>query len=182
MKKLSLLFAFPFLCLILFPSMSHALGFDGIGAKVAFVLPEDPMDNALGFGVLACLGPLFPQLTALKAEASVDYWGNSYDTFGSEVNFTSVGVNGTLKYYFSSGGITPFAGAGIGLIYSRSSFEVSIPGFTGASSSDTDLGLHLCGGVDIPIGPGVKITAEGRYVTGGVDNIQIIGAFVIKLK
>jgi len=183
MKKLTLLLVLPCFCLMLFPSISGAIGFDGFGAKVAFIMPKGPIDNAIGFGAVATFGSIFSQIAALKAEASADYWGKSYDSFGSTIKFTSVGVNGTAKYYFTSGGITPFAGAGLGITFSKSSFEVKeIPGFNNASNTSTDLGFHLCGGVDIPIGTGTKITAEGRYTTGGDDTFQIIGAFVVKLK
>lgn len=183
MKKLTLLLVLPFFCLMLFPCISEAIGFDGFGAKVAFIIPKGPIDNAVGFGAVATLGSIFSKLPALKAEASADYWSKSYDSLGSTVKFTSVSFNGTAKYYFSSEGISPFAGAGLGLVFSKSSFEVSeVPGFTNASNTNTDLGLHLCGGVDIPIGIGTKITVEGRYTTGGGDTFQIIGAFVVKLK
>lgn len=187
MKRFSLLFVFPILCLVLFPSMGNALGFEGFGGRVALVLPEDPIDNTIGFGAIATLGSIIPQMTALKAEVSADYWGKSYDSFGADVTFSSITLAGTVKYYFSSGGIMPFAGGGLGLILSRSSIESSgIPeygiGSYDTSDSDTDIGFHLCGGVDIPMGPGTKITAEGRYSTDGVDVLQIMGAFVIKLK
>jgi len=174
---------------VLFPCTGRAIGFEGFGAKAAFVIPDGPIDNAIGFGALATFGSIFSRIPALHAEAGADYWGKSYtNSAGNEVDFSSTAINGTAKYYFTSGGISPFAGAGTGVAFSKSSFAVEVPGFEEASDTSTKFGFHLCGGIDIPIGAGFKFTAEGRYTSYGGDvkgdgnTVQIIGAFVVKLK
>jgi len=186
MKKIILLFVLPLMCLTLFPAISGAIEFDGFGGKVAIVFPEDPWDNAIGFGAIGSLGSIFPQMTALKAEVGAEYWGNSYDTFGVKSSISSISFNGTAKYHFTNVGISPFAGGGLGLIFTRASVSWDIkPEYalvTDTSDTNLDIGFHLVGGVDIPIGPGMKFVVEGKYATDGINTIQLSGGLVVKLK
>jgi len=186
MKKSMLLLVLPLLCLTLFPCVSGAIEFDGFGGKVAIVLPEDPWDNAIGFGVIGSLGSIFPQMTALKAEVGAEYWGNSYGALGFDTSLSSISFNGTAKYHFTNVGMSPFAGGGLGLIFTRSSVSWNTkPEYalvTDTSDTHLDLGFHLVGGVDIPIGPGMKFVVEGKYATDGVNTIQLSGGLVVKLK
>ena len=185
MKK-SVLFVLPLLCLMIFPSISHSLGFEGIGGKLALVLPGDPMDNTIGLGAIASLGTIVPQINALKAEASAEYWGNTYDFIGAETKVSYITFNGTAKYYFSSTGMSPFVGGGLALILARSSVSWKTQpiygNITDSSNSDTDIGFHLVGGVDIPLGPGMKFVVEGKLAMDEPDAIHIAGGIVVKLK
>jgi len=187
MKKVILLFVLPLMCLTLFPAISGAFGFEGIGGKAAIVLPDDPLDNTIGLGVIASLGTIVPQMSALKAEASAEYWGNSYDFLGSSTSVSYITFNGTAKYYFTSAGISPFAGGGLALILARASvkWENNLGygiGSLDTSTSDTDIGFHLVGGVDIPVGPGMKFVIEGKLAMDEPDAIHIAGGLVVKLK
>jgi len=186
MKK-SILLVLPLLCLMIFPSISHSLGFEGIGGKLALVLPDDPMDNTIGLGVIASLGTIVPKINALKAEASAEYWGNSYDFIGAETKVSYITFNGTAKYYFSSSGMSPFVGGGLALILARASVSWKTQPIYGnisgdSSSSDTDIGFHLVGGVDIPLGPGMKFVVEGKLAMDEPDAFHIAGGIVVKLK
>jgi hypothetical protein len=121
MKKLVLFLILLSLCLMIYPSISGAIDFEGIGGKLAIVLP-DGRNNTIGFGVIGSLGSILPQMMALKAETSAEYWGNS-NTFGASTrSFSNISFNGTAKYHFSSGGMSPFAGGGLGLVFSRYSW------------------------------------------------------------
>jgi len=186
MKKFALLSVLPLLCLMIFPNLVGALGFEGIGGKVALVLPDDPLDNTIGFGVVASLGTIVSSINALKAEASAEYWGNSYDFIGTETSVSYITFNGTAKYYFTSSGMSPFAGGGLALILARANVKWKTqPAYgigTDTSSSDTDIGFHLVGGVDIPLGPGMKFVVEGKLAMDEPDAIQIAGGIVVKLK
>jgi len=185
MRKLALLSILPLVCLMLFPSMGSALGLEGIGGKVALIMPDGPADNNIGFGVIAELGTIVPQINQLKLETSADYWGNSYDVTYYKWSWSSISLNGTAKYEIPIGGsITPFVGAGLSFVISRWKSEWKGDPITsdiwGAlntenSDSDFDIGSHICGGVNIPLGPGLKIIAEGRYAMGGTDTLQLIG-------
>jgi hypothetical protein len=189
MKRIALAISLALSCILAFPIIISAadIGLKGIGGKVTLVLPEDPMDSTIGIGVLADLGIIIPQL---KAEASLDYWGNSYDTFGVDTSWRSIAIGGTAKYHFPfSGNISPFTGGGIEFIFSRAKVEIPATTFLGvatdggsSSESDTDVGFHLVGGVDIPIAPNIKLSAEAKYAVDGADSFQIGGALVYKLE
>ncbi len=183
MKKLflaSFLLAF---CLVMFPNISHSIGFEGFGGKIGLVIP-DGGDNTVGFGAVGFLGPILPSLTALKAETSLEYWGNSSDFLGGSTSLSVVSANGTAKYYFTSSGISPFAGGGIGLVFSRASIEYkeAILGMNGYSDTETDIDLNLVGGVDIPVGIGMKFVAEAKLAIGDADWFQMTGGILIMLK
>jgi opacity protein-like surface antigen len=190
MKKLVLL-VLPVLCLMVFPSISHALGFEGIGGKISLVMPKGSAGNNIGFGVIGDLGTILPQMNQLKAEGSLEYWGDSYDVTYWSWSWSAISINATAKYHFPVGGnISPFAGGGLGFVISTWSSDWKgasgdIFGFqTNASDSSSDLGLgiHLVGGVDIPIGTNIKFVAEGKINTGGTDTFMISGGIVVKLK
>jgi opacity protein-like surface antigen len=182
-KKLILISVLLALCVMVFPNVGHTLGFEGFGGKIGLIMP-DAGDNTIGFGAIGDLGSILPSLPPLKAETSLEYWGNSYDYFGGSSSVSVISINGTAKYYFTSTGISPFAGAGLGFIISRASvkFDQPVFGISDSSTSETDIGINLVGGVDIPIGTGMKFVAEGKFSTGGVDLFQITGGIVVKLK
>ena len=154
-----------------------------IGGKVSIVLPEDPMDSTIGLGLLADIGTIIPQL---RAEANLDYWGNSYDTLGVESSWTSIAIGGTARYYLSMDSkISPFAGGGMSFIISRAKteFPENIFGVNeDTSDTDTDLGFHIVGGVDIPITDDMNGRAEGKYAIDGADSFQIGVGIIFKLK
>ena len=192
MRKSVLLLIVPLMCLVLFPSMGSALGLEGVGGKVALIMPDGPADNNVGFGVIAELGTIVPHINQLKLETSADYWGDSYDVTYYEWSWSSISLNGTAKYEIPIGGnLVPFVGAGLSLVISRWKSEWKAASgvediwgnmATENSDSDFDIGTHICGGVNIPLGPGLKIIAEGRYAMGGTDTLQLIGGIVVKLK
>jgi len=162
----------------------------GIGGKYAVVLHYYGSHNYGGhnnsLGLIAPLGTIIPQ-TNVKAEASVEYWGESYSSFGYREKWSCITFNGTAKYYFTSSGMSPFVGGGLALILTRSSIkgntDTTYGIVTDTSSSDTDIGFHLVGGVDIPLGPSMKFVVEGKLAKRRfVKEIHIAGGIVVKLK
>lgn len=183
MKRLILTSAFLVFYLVIFANVGHPLGFEGFGGKIGLVMP-DGGDNTIGFGAVGFLGYILPSLTALKAETSLEYWGNSSDYPTGSTSLSVVSANGTAKYYFTSSGISPFAGGGIGLVFSRASIKYKEPifGLKDYSDTETDIDLNLVGGVDIPVGVGMKFTAEGKIAIGDADWFQITGGILVMLK
>ena len=172
------------LFLALTPMSQAKLGLEGIGGKVAFVSP-DQGDSTVLLGVVANLGTIIPML---GAEASIDYWSQSYGVPGAETSFSSFTLNGTAKYRFPlPGAINPFAAGGLSIVRSSSDFEytqpVGFPGIeTSTSASDTDVGIHLGGGIDYALSALLNLTVAGRLAFGGFDTVQVIAALTYKLK
>lgn len=176
-------------CIMIFPPISVAIDFMGIGGRISAVLPKGDAGTTVGLGAIADLGPITSQWEPLKAEISVNYWGNSYNTAGSswKTNLTSVSFNGTAKLYIPLGvNISPFIGGGLGIDIERwtSEEDNSAHGSVGSSSdSNTGLITHLVAGFDIPLGSsGFKFTPEAEYNMSRTDTFQIVGALVLMFK
>lgn len=170
-------------------SVCYAMGFQGAAGKLSIVLPEGAADNTLGLGVVGDLGSVVPQVPELKGEVSADFWRYSHDITYYKWSWSSITFNGTAKYHFPlAGKMSPFAGGGVGLVFSRWSHHWQDHEFywvispTKNSDTDVDLGLHLVGGIDIPVGSNMKFTGELKYSIGGTDTFQISGAMLFRLQ
>ncbi len=178
--------------LILFSGAAFAqaeIGFNGMGAKVGFVMPEDPIESTIGFGLVSDLGTIMPNLAL---HAYVDYWGKSYDESEHyESKFSVVSIAAIAKYLISSGGsLTPYVGGGLGLEFASVSGEYtgpSVPGYTedfdyDETETETDLGIHLVGGAMMELSPAMKGFAEVKYTIGDVDYLGIFAGVIYSLK
>jgi len=186
MNRMSLALMIVLSCIMIFPAISGALDFQGIGGRASAVFPKGDAGTSFGLGAIADLGPIIPQWEPLKAEISVNYWGDSYNAAGSlyKTDLTSVSFNGTVKLQFTLGGkISPFIGGGLGLDIERWTIGQDSSGSVGSTTdSNTGLLTHLVAGVDIPLGPDFKFTPEAEYNMGRTDTFQVIGAFVFMFK
>jgi opacity protein-like surface antigen len=186
MNKIALSLMIVFSCIIIFPAVSGALEFQGIGGRISAVFPKGDAGTNLGLGAIVDLGPIMPQWEPLKAEINANYWGSSYKAVGSiyKTDLTSVSFNARAKLQFALGGVIfPFIGGGIGLDLERWTTEQDSSGSVGSiSDSDTGLITHLVAGVDIPLGADFKFTPQAEYNMSRTDTFQIVGALVLMLK
>ena len=79
MKKVTLIAALVFSCVLASAAVGNAasIGLRGIGGQIGLAMPDYGGDNTLGFGVVADLGTIMPQL---RLEGFADYWGDSWGT------------------------------------------------------------------------------------------------------
>ncbi len=157
------------------------IGLKGVGAKIGFVAPEDPIESTIGFGAVADLGTITP---AIHLGAFVDFWKKSYDT-GSlggtfEASFTEIAIGALGKYYFpmSNSAFKPYAGAGLGLTIGKA--KVDSP-YGGGSDSSTDFGFRILGGADYALSPTLTGFAEAVYQIDGADYFGIFAGVVYSL-
>jgi len=153
------------------------IGFKGVGGQIAFVMPEDPIDNTIGFGGNVYLGTLMPQL---KLYAFVDYWGKSYgESSLIDVKFSMISIMAAARYGFStSGNIKPYAGGGLGFNIGTSSVDYKGETYGYAvdkSESNTDLGVLLLGGASMTLSPNLEGFAEIRY---NITDVEALGIYV----
>ena len=181
MKKLNLFVA---VAMILFcATFSYAesgIGLNAIGARLGFVLPEDPIDSTIGLGLNAALGDIMPNL---QLHGYLDYWSKSYDiTANVGASFSVFGIGAIVKYLFEvEGDIQPYAGGGLGLNIG-SWKQDAVSGFTSeTSNSTTDLGIHLLGGASMPLNEQIDGFAELKYTIDGIDNFGIWVGIYYKL-
>ena len=159
------------------------IGLYGVGGQLGFVMPEDPIDNAISFGANADLGTIMPNL---HLGASVDFWTKSYDIgFGSDASFSVLSIAALARYTLDiQQTFTPYVGGGLGLVIGTASFEYT--DWTGKkvdeSDSDTELGIHLLGGARMPVTPDLDGFAELRYTLGDIDYFSILAGVSYSLK
>lgn len=162
------------------------IGLYGIGARLGYIMPEDPIESTLGFGAHVDLGTIMPNLTL---HGYVDYWSKSYDELDYvESSFSLLGITAVAKYHFNvAGNIKPYAGGGLGLNIGSAEAKYTGPysdlvGNSESSSSDSELGLNLVGGAAMELSPTLDGFAEARYNTGGVDYLGLYIGVTYKLK
>ncbi len=152
------------------------LGFNGIGGHIGYVMPEDPIDNTLDFGVQADLGNYNNQIFFT---AFVDYWSKSYNTGNYEWSYsvTTLGLLG--KYYFKeTSGFKPYVGAGPDFIISSWESKYKGPDYgyifdLNLSDSDSKIGIDIAAGADKKLSDNMKLYAEAKYHIGGIDQFVI---------
>jgi hypothetical protein len=129
---------------------------------------DDNAGDARGFGGLAIRAPLMP---FLKAEGGIGY---RQDSFASgDIKVRQWPVTASLW-------LAPFpmiyAGGGIGWYRTTLDYREELPF---EDSTDMTTGLHLGGGVNVPMAPRLGLDFNGRYIfmQGDNDNVQIPTTF-----
>jgi opacity protein-like surface antigen len=170
---------------LLFTNAAWAkIGFMGIGGRVGYVKPEDPIDGTFGVGVVADLGTIVP---AVGLEAAVDYWTKGYDAsfMGSDAEWTynDLMISATAKYMIpTQGSVMPYIGGGLALhmfsweytcsYYYDDYFMEDLIEET-CDDSETDIGFHAVGGIKTALSPNLHGGIEGRYAIADPDHFGI---------
>ena len=160
------------------------IGLNAVGGKLGLVMPEDPIDNTLGFGVVVDLGTITPKIFL---NGFIEYWGKTYDVGYIETSFSEFIFGATAKYYFAlQGQFKPYAGAGLGFVLGKFDIEYKGPSSPyyvpiDGSESETDIGFHFCGGADYEISDQMTGFGELKYHTNGIDFFSISVGVLYKL-
>lgn len=129
----------------------------GVGARAEFGLAD-------AFGITE--GP-FAELYGM---GTATYFfmdcGGGFGSDGVDCSYIEFNANGAVPFELE-GSATPYAGAGLHL------GRVSVSG-GGFSSSDTEIGLNLLGGVKFPLG-GLQGFGEAKLGLGGADQFVLAG-------
>lgn len=152
-----------------FSDSAAQLGFRGVGGGLGFVKPNN-IDGTVLFGGQVDLGEIIPGLALVPM---VDFFSKS--------GFDFFSINGNVRYYFpTSSNLDFFATGGLAIV--RVSVpEINVPGFgTAGGGSNTEIGLNLGGGVDIPLTDKLVGTGQIIYVTEG-EQIKIIAGVTVLL-
>jgi opacity protein-like surface antigen len=155
---------------------------NGIGGRVGFVAPEDPIESTFGLGLQADLGTI---TEGIHFGALLEYWGKSYDAPAglhetAEWSWSQILVAATFRYMFpTESNIGPYLGGEIGLAIGRWEWEHSALG--DQSDSDTEIGFGAFGGVEIPLSDSMKGFAEAKYHIDGADYLGIFGGITFAL-
>ncbi len=149
------------------------IGFKGIGGKIGYMKPED-IDGTFTVGAVVDLGTFIPEL---HWDASIQYWSAGKDEVDSDWSLTDIAIKSTVRYLFPTGGnVAPYAGGGLGIHF----YSCDHDGPAG-SSSDSEFGFHILGGVDIPLAPQWKAQVEAEYADADIDQIAVVANLIYAL-
>jgi len=189
MKKWMLSFSVVLLILCCVqPSVAQVdIGFYGIGAKLGYIVPEDPIGSTVGFGIQARLGTFMPNLAF---DPFLEIWKKGYDSqsngIDTDVSYTEYVLGASAKYFFPmTDMIKPYAGGGLGFVISRSSWEWTNPVTNEQeddSKSNSDIGLHILGGAEMEINDQFDGTFELKYSIDGADYFSVFLGAVYKIQ
>jgi len=175
--------------LLLASAASAGIGFMGIGGRVGYIKPEDPIDGTFGIGVVANLGTIIP---ALQLEGSVDYWSKTYDYgymgFDAEWTWSDIMIAATAKYMIpTQGNIMPYVGGGLALHMFSWEWTCDYDDMYGdmldesCDDSETDIGFHAVGGVNTKLSSNLMGGVEARYAIADPDHFGIFGVITYML-
>ncbi len=129
---------------------------------------DDNGGDAKAFGGLALRASLLP---FLKAEGGIAYRQDSFADGDLKVRQWPVtaSVWATPLPFF-------YAGGGLGWYRTTYDFDSSLPI---KDSTKMQMGVHLGGGVEMPLAPKLNLDVNGRYVfmQGDNDNVQLPTSF-----
>lgn len=149
-----------------------SLGFKGVGGRLGY-LDADGLDSGtIVFGAHVYLGEIIPQLALVP---SIDYAKKSQDVGTVEVDVSALSINGDVRYYFPTGGNVDIFAEG-GLAWVRTKADAGQFG----DVSESEIGLNLGGGAEIPLSDNLVGTAMLIYVTEG-EQIKIMGGITFLL-
>ena len=160
------------------------IGFNAIGPKLGFILPEDPIESTFGFGLESDLGTITP---VIRLGAFLEYWSKGNDVGSYKWSWSDLAFGASGKYYFGQkGSLEPYAGAGLGLHRAKSEWEhPAWAGYYGATTysvTNTEFGFHVMAGAEFEVGPKMKAFAELRYSLSTPDYLGIWGGVLYSLK
>ena len=166
--------------LLLVSSVFGQIGFKGIGATVGYIFPEDPIESTIALGARADLGTIFNENMRLMGEFL--YWSKGWDEADFEWSWSQIYITALTKYSFAQPGATliPYAGGGLGFVIGKSEWDTNVPGLSG-DESETDLAIHLLGGIDYLLSPQMTGYAELRYTLDYPDFFGIFVGFAYNL-
>jgi hypothetical protein len=162
------------------------VAFTGIGGHLDYVSPEgEGIDAVLGFGALADLGMITP---VIGLEGNVDFWSKSYDFGNASSSLRLISIGATGKYYFAAEDVAlrPFAGAGLALHLAKATATYNLgydfPGYATSgevSTSDSKIGIDLCGGTLYGLNDKLDLLGELRYRLVSDVNQLVVRAGII---
>lgn len=129
---------------------------------------DDNAADAKGFGGLAVRVPLLPNL---KAEGAIGYRQDSFADGNVKVRQWPITASLWLAPLPAV-----YIGGGLGWYHTTLDFAETLPI---EDATNMDMGVHLGGGVGMPIGPNLGLDLNGRYVfmQSDNDNLQLPTTF-----
>ncbi len=164
----------------LFTSSNYSqtnIRFTGIGGKIGFIIPENPIDNTFSVSAHADLGSIFERV---YVGSVAEFWSKSYNSSALADDFYDgkwsefiLAPTFKLKYYAGAKAISYFGG-GIGLAFvSYRNNVVYLNRTIRTTKSEVDAAIFFMGGIEYPFTPLLKGVGELKYHINGANFLGI---------
>lgn len=180
MSKLRLLAVVSLILLITVPATSQDIGFYRLAPKAGILFPStDNIEYGVGFnfGAAADLGELTDNLKLIPLLAYWTVGGNVEGASDVDVSVSNFQIGGDVQYYIENVEGLYFGG---GLSINFKSITVDYPpevaqffGESSSSDSETDIGLGLLGGYEIPIGKNTGFVQAKYNIISDLNTFEI---------
>jgi len=151
------------------PAEGHGMGFQGMGARIGFVDPENA-SSTVALGLHVDLGEFVRNVHVMPL---VEYW--KVGVSGIDVSDLTLASDVNLDFPVQGGRVVPYAGGGVGFHFVKFDNPFAPPGF---DNSKTKLGLNIQGGIKNQVMPNLGIFGEVKYVfVSDVNQLKIMGGF-----
>ncbi|MEO8398510.1 MAG: hypothetical protein ABI550_01715 [Ignavibacteriaceae bacterium] len=147
--------------------------FEGIGGKIGFIIPENPIDNTFSISAHADLGTIFDRVFV---GAIAEYWSKSYNASSIANTFfdgkwTEFIIAPTFKFkFYTPTKFITYAGGGIGfaIVSSNTDFKDGSQ-VVRSSESKLNAALFFLGGVEYPFNKNLKGISEIKFHINGAN-------------
>ena len=132
------------------------------GVDVAYISPEG-FDGTIGVGGFMNFST---PVSSLQVEPFASYWSRTEGIPGAEASLSDLNIGARGKYMFplSSKAIEPYVGAGLGLHFLKAGTDITLfDETTSLSVTDSEFGIDLGGGINVPLTPRFSLRGEGWY-------------------
>jgi hypothetical protein len=180
MSKVRFLALISLILILSFPLAASDIGFHALAPKAGILFPStDNIEYGVGFnfGAGADLGELTDNL---KLVPFLAYWTVSGNVEGADqvdVSVSNFQIGGDVQYYLENVKGLYFGG---GISINFKSISIDYPpevsqflGGSSASDSETDFGLGLLGGYEIPVGKNTGFVQAKYNIISDLNTFEI---------
>lgn len=157
MRKFSLMLMVAVMLLATIPVSASDIGLKRLSGKVGIIFPKD-LDMGFMLGAAADLGELTDDLKLIPL---ISYWNAGTTESGYDFSYSNFQIGADAQYYLKDvKGL--YFGGGLSINFQSWSWDVPA-GTIEDSGSNTDIGIGLLGGYEMPIGKTTTGFAQAKY-------------------
>ncbi len=152
-------------------------GLKSVGAHVGYVMPNNGVDNTIGFGVQSEFGSFKLSNAAFTFGALLNYWSKTYGSSSAvEYSLSELTIAPFVHYNLPlESKFQPYVGGGFGFVSNgfKVDYKTNAYGFGDYSRSSSDFVFFGLAGAKMPVTNNLEGFGEIRYQLGDYDVFSI---------